>query len=178
MSRAVAILLKLASARPVNSRPYVTSLRGACLVLYDTKTVVCDLSRKTVVSIGIALLLAACGGGGGSGGSGGGSAMPPTIPVFPPTSPILLKQGVVQLTALTLNGTGASFAQTFAASQDGYAGAFTTSGCTSNATTVSSGTNITITGTAAGTCTLTVSNSFNQSATLPITVTVTNVTTQ
>jgi hypothetical protein len=104
--------------------------------------------------------------------------MPPTAPATPPTSPILLKQGLIQLTALTLNGTGAAYAQTFAATQDGYAGAFTTAGCASNAATVVSGANVTITGTAAGTCTLIVSNSFNQSATLPITVTVTNVTTQ
>lgn len=144
-------------------------------MLYDTKTVVYHAGRAITLITAVAVL-AGCGGGGSS--SGGGSTLPPTIPVVPPSSPILLKQGVVQLTALTLNGTGASYAQTFAASQDGYAGAFTTAGCASNATTAVNGANVTITGTATGTCTLTVSNSFNQSATLPITVTVTNVTTQ
>ncbi len=87
-------------------------------------------------------------------------------------------QGTVQLTALNIIGTGSAYAQTLTAMQSGYAGAFSTSGCTSNATVATSGPSLTITGTAAGACTLTVSNSFNQTATLPITVTVLNVTTQ
>ncbi len=136
----------------------------------------CHTGRIVTLITAVALF-AGCGGGGG-GSASSGSGIPPTVPAAPPTSPILLKQGAVQLTNLTLNGTGSAFAQTFAATQDGYAGAFTTAGCTSNATTAVSGANVTITGSAAGTCTLTVSNSFNQSATLPITVTVTNVTTQ
>jgi len=87
-------------------------------------------------------------------------------------------QGAVQLTALNMTGTGSAYAQTFTAMQSGYGGAFSTSGCAANATVVTSGSSLTITGTAAGTCTLTVSNSFNQTATLPVTVTVTSVTTQ
>lgn len=123
------------------------------------------------------LLLVACGGGGGGGSSASGGT-PPTQPV--PTSPIILRQGQYQVVKLQLAGTGPNYAQAVLVSQGGYAGAFTAAStdCGSVATFALSQNELTVTGSAVGSCTIVISDTFAQTATLPISVTTSGVTIQ
>lgn len=99
------------------------------------------------------------------------------------TGATLWPYGKLVLSASTVAFTSISGSQSVQASQAGYTGSLTlsTSSCTGIATITSSGTNpysITVTPIKAGTCSVTVSGGFSQSATLAITVTSTVITIQ
>jgi hypothetical protein len=90
-----------------------------------------------------------------------------TLPATP-AGPIALSSSSVSLL-----GAGASNAKTVTASETGYTGAFTSTGtaCAGIATIGVSGSTVTVTGVAAGSCTATISDSFSQTKSLSITVT-------
>lgn len=89
-------------------------------------------------------------------------------------------EGTSQVLKLQLVGTGSPYSQTLFITQTGYAGSFTgsSSDCSSIASYTISGSNLTVTGIATGSCTMTVADSFGQTATLPISVTASSVVVQ
>jgi hypothetical protein len=93
---------------------------------------------------------------------------PSPSPSATPAGPIALSPSSVSLL-----GPGSSNAQTVTASEAGYTGAFSSTGtaCAGIATIGVSGSMLTITGIAAGSCTATIADSFNQTKSLSITVT-------
>lgn len=130
--------------------------------------------------IAAAVLCACGGGGGGGGGSVGTTSVPTPAPTAPPW-PIVFMQGTNQVLKLQLVGTGAQYEQQVYIGQTGYAGTFTASSadCTNVATyAVGAGGQLTITGSGAGSCTVTVTNSFAQTGSLPVSVTVSGVVVQ
>jgi hypothetical protein len=96
------------------------------------------------------------------------------------TFTVTLNPITVNPNTLTFNATGVSYAQTFAASEAGYSGTFTSSNCVDGSSntdaTVSTTDNVnfSVTPTQAGTCTITVQDTNGQSAQVPTTVTTTS----
>jgi hypothetical protein len=80
---------------------------------------------------------------------------------------------VLSSSSLSLLGAGSSNAKTVTASETGYIGAFNSTGtsCSGIASVAVSGTTITATGIAAGSCNASITDSFNQTAPLSIIVT-------
>jgi hypothetical protein len=89
-----------------------------------------------------------------------------------PTPPGAL---AVKPTSLTFIGTGAALATTFSASETGYTGAFTESDTCSGIASVAAGAagSYTITPSGAGTCSVTITDSYAQKAAVAVSVTVT-----
>jgi hypothetical protein len=131
-----------------------------------------------VIAIALCAILAACGGGGG-GGNGVTPAGPtgPTPTPAPPTTPILLMENGYQVLKLQLNGTGATYAQTLTMQQTGYTGAFTASStdCSGVVSYSVASTAISVTGQQAGKCTIIIANSYAQTLSLPVSVTISAV---
>lgn len=125
----------------------------------DGKTVTFPVPANTVFQPGHAIVLAAY-------TITGPSPSPSPSPT--PAGPIALSPSSVSLLGL-----GASNAQTVTASETGYTGAFSSTGtaCAGIATVAVSGSTLTVTGVAAGSCAATITDSFNQTKSLSITVT-------
>jgi hypothetical protein len=102
------------------------------------------------------------------------SSAPSPTPTATPT-PAPTPAGPISLSpnSVSLLGLGSSNAQTVTASETGYTGAFSSTGtaCSGIATVAVSGSTLTVTGIAAGTCSATITDSFNQTKSLSITVT-------
>lgn len=102
------------------------------------------------------------------------TATPSPVPTATP-SPAPTPAGPISLSpnSVSLLGLGSSNAQTVTASETGYTGAFSSTGtaCSGIATVAVSGSTLTVTGIAAGTCSATISDPFNQTKSLSITVT-------
>jgi hypothetical protein len=93
----------------------------------------------------------------------------------PTPSPNATPAGAIVLSSssVSLLGSGSSNAQTVTASETSYTGAFSSIGtaCAGIATVVVSGSTLTVTGVAAGSCSATITDSFGQTKSLSITVT-------